>query len=435
MDGNLILPGLTALVVAGVITSQAWASPRFALGLWWAVMLLVPYWLEPRVGFLWPPQAIIGVLLLPAIYRYRDRSGTRIGDGLLLVMVALVVLAWRFGGGNRGEVEQLLVQGCLGYLIGRTLVKAAGEDWFYAVVRWSGLLLAVWGLAERFLGIHLFEHLVYGPEGSTWSQLHFRGGHVRSDAAFGHPIVLGAFLAFSVPFIASWKISDGRKIAALGLIGAGLYTTASRGAVLSAILGVVLVVFFGGRALTRNGRVGLLLITLFIVLPLTLALEVTFSSGGQEVASSSAYRQSLYSLVLQDIHPLSVAANTSVDVMTGQHLWRAFGSIDSTFIASSLDFGWLPVALLIAGLVGIAARALTRRASLMQLALLAQIPTLATVALITQYRTFAFFLAGAATALPYAQRVSAEVLNREAPVAPLTAGQPAPVLPFVPRTT
>ena len=61
-----------------------------------------------------------------------------------------------------------------------------------------------------------------------------------------------------------------------------------------------------------------------------------------------------------------------------------------------LTYGWVPLACVLAMLLAGVGCLLTGRATAPTIALLAQVPAFATVALITQYSTFTWFVAGLA---------------------------------------
>ncbi|WNB85071.1 hypothetical protein [Cellulomonas sp. ATA003] len=62
----------------------------------------------------------------------------------------------------------------------------------------------------------------------------------------------------------------------------------------------------------------------------------------------------------------------------------------------ALNYGWLPLAIVCALLVGAIVLTVTRRATAPTIALAAQVPAVMTVALITQYGMFLWFVAGLA---------------------------------------
>ena len=230
------------------------------------------------------------------------------------------------------------------------------------------------------------------PEG-FWAAVQYRGGHARSDAAFGQAIALGGSLAMAVPFIfaSTWRTT--RKVVATGWTAAGVLATASRGPMIAVLVGLVLVLaLYTSPQISARQRRQIAFCALAGGALAYAALSGILTAAGTEASASAAYRGELYSYVLADVHAFGLANN--VTLSQGQQLYRYFGSVDSTFIYNALFFGWVPVALLIAALLGLVGRVLFRRAGPAAIALVAQIPVLATVAPITQYGTLLWFLGG-----------------------------------------
>jgi hypothetical protein len=127
---------------------------------------------------------------------------------------------------------------------------------------------------------------------------------------------------------------------------------------------------------------------------LPILLEV-FGAAGAEAEGSAGYRFDLVPLI-NSMVVLGVSPSREV-LATGEDYWGGFRSIDSALILIGLRFGLLclviVVLLLAMLLVGV-----LRRASPASVALVAQIPAFATVALITQYAVFVWFTAGLAVA-------------------------------------
>ena len=241
--------------------------------------------------------------------------------------------------------------------------------------------------------------------------IQFRGGHARSDAAFGHPIALGGALAIAVPFIfaAPWRTS--RKLASLMLISLGVLATTSRGPMTAVLLGTALMIgLYRGKTVSVGQRRVIIVGTLVGSIVIYAALVSKLTAAGTEASRSAAYRGTLYSYVLRDIHPISLARN--VTYTNNRYLYRDFGSIDSAFIYTAVFYGWLPVVLYIASLIALGWQAVRRRAHPAAIALLAQLPVLATVAPITQYQTLLWFLGGLVVAESFAAA-------RKAPLAAL----------------
>jgi hypothetical protein len=123
-----------------------------------------------------------------------------------------------------------------------------------------------------------------------------------------------------------------------------------------------------------------------------------FLAAGAEATNSAAYRGSLVSLV-GDIDALGFSSAFSRSP-TGEVSFGAFRSIDSALILHGLTYGWASLAVALVLLAMAAGAVLLRRAAAPTIAVGAQIPALVAVALITQYATMLWFVAGFAV---YAQ--------------------------------
>ena len=76
--------------------------------------------------------------------------------------------------------------------------------------------------------------------------------------------------------------------------------------------------------------------------------------------------------------------------------WGGYSSIDNHLLLTALRFGWVPVTLLMVGLLVYGARAFVQRSNPAQIALLSLIPAYGTVAFITQIGTVVWLIAGMA---------------------------------------
>ena len=108
---------------------------------------------------------------------------------------------------------------------------------------------------------------------------------------------------------------------------------------------------------------------------------------------SAGYRGDILVLVRQ-LKPLglSSAYQKSGDSVA----WGGYTSIDNHLLLTALRFGWVPVTLLMVGLLVYGARAFVQRSNPAQIALLSLIPAYGTVAFITQIGTVVWLIAGMA---------------------------------------
>ncbi len=388
-----VLEILIAIVLASYAAIAAIRWPRFGIVFWLAITCFVPSWLIVRIGVEWTPAGLCALVVLPVIFVRNPRRGWRTGDLVATAIVLLCLIAFWQGNTPKQLASQVIVRGLLGYLVSRHLAPRAGMRWTLNVFAGMLLICATWSIVEYLAGWHAFRSFDIGSSEGFWAAIQSRGGHARSEAAFGDAIALGGALAMALPFIfaSGWRTS--RKFIGLALIGFGILATISRGPMTAALVGIVLMILlYRSPNVSPAQRRVIIIGTLAVSIILYAGLVSKITAAGTEAFNSAAYRGKLYSYVLQDIRPISLADNVSYT--QNQQIYREFGSVDSTFIYSALFYGWLPVALFMLSLLGLAWRALSQRAGPATIALLAQIPVLATVAPITQYETLLWFLGG-----------------------------------------
>jgi hypothetical protein len=399
--------------------------PRLGLAVWFVGLCVTPHWLNIHAGGTWPPGSLLGLTVLPAAL-WHLRMRVHVGDVLVVGAIGAAVVAYRYGGTPQAQLFAMVVQGLIPYLIARGLVPVAGLAWTVRLLALTCTGLAVWSIAEEVASWHPFVGLDGGSTEAFWSQIQYRGGRARSEAAFGHAIVLGGAIAAGVPFIlaSTWRTTW--KGIALVLAGFGILATGSRGPMIAALLGLALtLLFYAGGDLRPTARLGLAALSAAVGFGLVQLLASLVTNAGTEAELSADYRNELYSHIASDARPFSVARNLQFDP-TGAQTWRGqFGSVDSSFIQYTLVFGFVAVLLLLAvAAIGIV-RVLTRRASIVEIAAISQLPVLATVALITQYYLFTWFLLGAAVALTGSTARSRAPSPQRPRPAPLRAARPA----------
>jgi hypothetical protein len=158
----------------------------------------------------------------------------------------------------------------------------------------------------------------------------------------------------------------------------------------------VLSILFTRNNLTTRGRVfltGGIVAVVGAGLPL---VDTFFASAGTEASGSADYRLDLLSL-FSDMRLVGLSPSFAISPR-GDANFGGFKSIDSALILLGLTYGFLPLVIVIAMLL-IAAILLVRgKAAPPTIAIVAQIPALATVALITQYAVLLCFVGGLAVA-------------------------------------
>ena len=178
---------------------------------------------------------------------------------------------------------------------------------------------------------------------------------------------------------------------------------------------IVLSVLFMRDAISRRARIAIttaVVLASAVVFPLVSAV---FDDAGAEASDSADYRGDLVSL-FGTMNLVGVAGSAQKN-SAGSLYFGNFRSIDSQLILTGLTNGIIVlIAIAVALAFGILL-VLRGKASPATIALVAQIPAFATVALITQYSIFVWFVAGLAATTQLAPDASR----------PLVLGLPARV--------
>jgi hypothetical protein len=184
-----------------------------------------------------------------------------------------------------------------------------------------------------------------------------------------------------------------RGLMVLTMLVATVYTF-SRIGMICALLGVALSVLFMRDAISRRARIAITTIVIVasaVVFPLVSAV---FDDAGAEASDSADYRGDLVSL-FSTMNLVGVAGSAQKN-SAGSLYFGNFRSIDSQLILTGLTNGLIVLIAIAVALVFGILLVLRGKASPATIALVAQIPAFATVALITQYSIFVWFVAGLA---------------------------------------
>lgn len=390
---------MLAAVVAVVFSLVISRHPRFGFGLFVAVMVAVPVWVEVHaLDATMVPLTFVFAFLIPTIFR-NARGSLATVDILLVIFLALSVVAVYFSGSPRYAVAEIMVQWLPAYAVGRGLSAVLTAASIYRTMAVAGVVAGVWAVAEFVFGLHLFEQFSGTPGAYSWQEIQLRGTLERSEAAFGHSIALGAFLSLTAPFVIASSFSPRVRVVMLAILTAGTIVTFSRGAMIGLALATVITLWRMksgeiARPFRRKLQVATVL-ALGVLMPFVYGL---FAGVETELGQSTQYRVGLTENIFADMVPIGQANEIQID-QAGLYHYRGLRSIDNEYILAVLQFGWVPVLLLIAGLALAAKKVLQGRGNAADVALTAQIVVLATVALITQYTMAVWLVAGIAAGL------------------------------------
>lgn len=401
-----LLDPLLRLALLGAIGVLAFLAirryPGAGFSAWIAVVCLVPYWFDIRLGIDWSISALFAVLLVTAMLPLR-RPRLGLADAVVAVIVACYFAASLLGEASLASGVVLLGHWGLGYVLGRVAAGRVGVSRIHLVVAVAFSGVAVLAIIEFLTGFNLFVGLAApGALYEAWSPLQERGGLLRVEGAFGHSIALGASLALAVPLVLAAPLRTWLRTLMLVLILTATVLTLSRTAMACAALALVFTLFFTRDLVSRRFAVMVAAAGTAAAAVLFPLVDGVFALAGDEAKGSADYRGDLLGLV-GDMQILgrSPAFHRSAD---GTAWFGEFSSIDSALILLGLSHGLLPLALAVVLLAAGAVLVLLRRATPATIAIVAQIPAFATIALITQYAILLWFMIGLAVATQLAAK-------------------------------
>lgn len=375
--------------------------------IWISTLTMVPHWMGLKMGVYLPPTTVVGLPLLFA--SWKGSPFLLKIDVLIIVVSILMIVQILIGEGSRSATGAIVMQWGLSYAIGRSLPNSIDARSIRKSLVAALLCVSALATVEYLLDWHPFTSMM-GPNSgeNAWAAIISRGGHARSEWAFGHPIALGGALCCAVPLVLSMKTASWKKTLAAAMLCLGVATTLSRGPLIGLAFTLILSVW-ALRDVSARVRGLLVLVLVPVGTYLILTISSVYASDSAAISASTAYRQNVFSQILSDLHPFSAATGTQL--VDGVTIYRGFRSIDNSFLALAVNSGWILPSLIFVALIPVGIRIFRRKASPEEVALFGQLPVLLTVALITQYAVLVWFLGGLA--------VSA--LSRKHPVQPDSA--------------
>lgn len=385
----LVSLGVIGAVLAIVV---CWRNPRRAFTLWILSLLFVPVWVATSGVAAIPISSLIALLAIVCVGARPVRWSSI--DVIPILIAILAGIATAFAGSPAGEMVNILSLWISSYFAARVLTSHLGAREVGSIFARAMSVVAALALVEFFTGWHPYvdismPNLLY----QIWSPIQIRGGVERSEWAFGHSIALGAAFALALPFALTMKGRTATKVLSTCALFGGVAVTFSRSALLSMILSTLLIILFS-RSVTRRMRSSVAALSILAAVVIAPAVFAVFTTAGDEVTNSGAYRGDLLSTIpLMDWIGISPVVQVA---STGFRSYGRFVSIDSALIAVGLDFG-LILALILVTLYAVPLlRTLTRRASVAEIALAGQLPLILTVAFITQWQALLWLVAGIA---------------------------------------
>ena len=421
---------VTTVVVAlaSILGIVAHRSPRFAFVTALCFICLAPVWVGARIGFngnLFVPATVLvsiaaAVVLLPV-------RGLRPSPSDALLVLLVLLAASSFITSDPTLALSFLVTPFTyfigGYVLGRIAAARLGADVVYRAVAILFTTVAALAIIEFVTGFNPFIALrVDGALFQEWGDIQVRGGFARAEGAFGHSIALGSSLALAIPLTLAARFPIGARLGMAGLMLCATVVTFSRIGIICAFLGVLLCALFLGDRLRRRERAAIMIGGGGLALAMLPLVTSVFSEAGEEAVRSGAYRGDLFPLLSQA--ELVGFSNTVHRAPSGELSFGPFVSIDSQFVLTSLTTGMLALVASCIGLLVAIVLCLRGRAQPATIAIIAQLPAFATVALITQYAVMLWLIVGIAATTQALARPAAVPLPGVTPL-PLTALAPS----------
>lgn len=240
--------GLTRRVVSGVSPKEAYGDPLLLVGAaTWAVLAVVALRrgaLEDRGPLTKAVVALAALLGASALNPLQ--GGLAVGlSGALLVVVPMAA-----------------------FFVGRSLVDDGILQRLLTLVGWLGLVIAVYGLAQAFVGFPPWDARWIDDQGYTALNV---GGVIRAFASFSAASEYAAFLGMAiVVWVAKARGSSRTSfcLLALALLGTALWFESARGSIVLTVIAIGSVLtaragFTLGRSLLVGGAV--LLVIPFVI--------------------------------------------------------------------------------------------------------------------------------------------------------------------------
>lgn len=339
-------------------------QPTAAAAIGTAFVICVPFYsgrfLIGSLGL--TPMSVVCLVLLPLAFTLRGHVRLRLLDVVVasLVIFRILALAFNYEGGLGGAAAVVLGV-ALPYAVFRILGMRSRVR---LVLAWTVVLtslpLSLIGLRERAGIPNPFFSFPAQYQAAQWARPEFRGGGVRAEASFGHPIAFGLYLALVLVLSISlaitacgvWQRMTAAAACALALLT--LTATLSRGPLLVAMVGVMawLALTSSRLNLLRVTGVASLLVVAAVATPVSTTVQqlIAASSGDTREARSAQFRLEILRVVVDtdQFSWLGLAAPGAEGISASLAERVALKSIDSEFALAFLSGGLLTLCAMVA---------------------------------------------------------------------------------------
>lgn len=384
---------VTALAIFLLIVRK---YPKLGLVSWLFVLCFVPFWIGVDVRAYVPAVSAAAMAIALGLGSFQNPRVTFV-DWAILALLLVFASGAVLGLASVSGGFTLVVSWGGGYLLGRVLLVRLELEWIYRAMAVAFTAVSILAILEFTSGQNYFVQWSSGNSlYDIWGPLQYRSSELRVEGAFGHSIALGASLAMAIPLTmaTTFRLSL-RMVMVLSMLTAS-FLTLSRIGMICSVLGLFLAMLLMKNDLTQQMKLVLSASAAAVTLAAMPVVNAMFISAGSEASGSAGYRADLLSL-FSDMRTVGLSPAFTISAK-GEVSFGSFRSIDSALILMGLTYG--SIFLLIVGVLLLVSLVVLcqGRATAPTIAIVAQIPALATVALITQYAVFLCVMAGLAVA-------------------------------------
>ncbi|WP_196248680.1 O-antigen ligase family protein [Rhodococcoides fascians] len=406
------LAALAAISAIGIFSLSV-IHPKFALTFWLVVCCFVPFWVGVDDPFYLPASSLAGLLVLGGAFTRNPWRLSRI-DAAVLLVCGLCLICGLLGLSRPGDVTNVITQWLLSFVLGRLLVQRAGLEFTYRTIALVFSAAAACAVIEFVFDWNpYYSWVVNNTQYLAWGHEQERGGIVRAEWAFGHSIALGCSLAMAIPMVLACSLRPVYRVAMTALLVAGTVASFSRSGMLTAVIAVVLALVFYSETNRTRGKLAVILVLGVVAWYAIPQVISVFAEEGRRATISSDYRVTLIDLI-PSMNPLGLASGYT-EPSPGVFYFQGFKSIDSTFVLLGVSFGYAIAALALAGCVWLTFKVARRTSSAAAVGLLAVVPALFTVALITQFGSIVWFYLGIVSLYDWKSRKASSEKVRPSP--------------------
>lgn len=390
----LVGVGLCALVwVAIVALRRPWWATVLAI----ASLAFVPIWVGANFSVFFI-TAHLGLTALATAAILMNRAKPFRLHPFDLVIVALVIVHAAMAVTGLASLNQayIVFQWAVAYTFARVASEAYGVRRIFTVVALVFAIAAVLLIIESLTATNLWTTYAGLPNGqfAIWGSIQIRGGVGRAEGAFGHSIAAGVSLAIAAVLTLDSRLKPWLRISCIAVMSLAILLTLSRLGMVTAALGLALGVVLARLSMPLWARGAGVVVLLAGAAAYVAGAADIFAESGDEAANSASYRLWILDL-LPTLQPFGYATSFARD-STGGYSFGQYASIDNAVLRFALVSGWIPAILLLVMLLYLVLRVFSREMGVAGVAVVAQIPAIFSVALITQYAMVFWIAAGLA---------------------------------------